>query len=115
MKEVKRVLPIVAVYDNLIGYKNINITQNKAVAVRGFSNSIKYMLERDEYDECSPADISLYYVGDFDMSSGDIKGVPPELLVAGTTVIAEWHNSKFDIPHRQEVTKVGETDDNIQV
>ena len=41
MKEVKRVLPIVAVYDNLIGYKNINITQNKAVAVRGFSNSIK--------------------------------------------------------------------------
>ena len=112
-KDVKRTVPIVAIYDNLIGYKNINITQNKAVAVRGFSNSLIYLLEHDEYDECSPADLSLYYVGDFDISSGDIKGVPPELLVAGTTVIAQWHNSKFDNSHCEEVTKVGESDDNI--
>lgn len=112
MKEVKRILPIVAIYDNLIGYKNINITQNKAVAVRGFSNSIKYMLERGEYDDGSPADISLYYVGDFDMDTGDIKAVPPEILVTGTAIITEWHNSKFDNSYNNEA-KVGEVNDNI--
>ena len=104
----KKLVPIICVYDNLIGYKNLHIAENKAVAVRGFSNSIKYMLESGEINDVSPADLSLYYVGDFDMCTGDIKTIPPALLVAGTSVIAEWHNSKLDTPHRQEVTKVGE-------
>lgn len=86
--------PIIAVYDNLIGYKNLTIEQNEAVAKRAFTNSLIHVLEGGDYSAVNPADLSLYCVGWFDLVSGSIEPCDPTAIVHGTSIITEWNINK---------------------
>lgn len=86
-----RNVPICAIYDNLVGYKNIYIIQNESVAKRAFTNSLISILESGDYGDSSPADLSLYLVGDFDCESGSITPCEPRPIIHGTSIIREWH------------------------
>lgn len=82
-------VPIVAVHDSLLGFKNINIVANVSVGIRGFTNSCRYLL-RHENDDCvDVSDLSLYHVGDFDLETGDIIPITPCKIAAGLTVVSE--------------------------
>jgi len=109
-----RQVPIIAVYDNLLGYKNISIEQNEAVAKRAFTNSLVYILESGDFNAVNPADLSLYCVGKFDMDTGDIEVCTPSPIVHGTTIITEWNISRCRCDNpclSEEDVKVGDADD----
>lgn len=90
------IVKLCAIYDNLVGYKNVHAVQNLAVAERGFTNSIFHVLDGGEFIDVSPADLSLYHVGDFDMDTGEVIPVEPHAIVHGTSLIPEWNNRKFN-------------------
>ena len=103
---MKKVCPIIAVYDNLLGYKNISVEQNEAVAKRGFTNSLKYVLESGEYNDVNPTDLSLYCLGTVDLVSGDIEPCNPRAIVHGTTIVTEWQLSKCNCEDNKKVEEV---------
>lgn len=87
-------VPVLSVYDNLIGYGTTFTAQNESVAVRGFTNSIISNLEGGNIVDVSPVDLSLYLVGYFDTLTGDLSPCEPSALVRGTAIVAEYHNNR---------------------
>lgn len=106
-----RIMPLCAVYDNLIGYKNVHLVANLPVAERAFTNSLVLMLESGDCGDASPADLSLYHIGDFDMDTGEIIPCEPTSVVHGTTIIPKWHNGDFYYIHNNKASKGEMKDD----
>lgn len=86
------VCPVTAVYDCLVGYKNIAITQNLAISKRAFTNTLKNILTEGNTDEMSVSDLSLYHVGDFDMETGELIPTEPTVLITGNQIFIQWMN-----------------------
>lgn len=95
-----KIVPVIGVYDELLGYKNITVEQNTAVAVRGFTNSIEHILVH-EMDTATVEDLTLYHLADFDMETGEFITFTPKVLCRGSSI-----KSAFLINQK------GETDDN---
>lgn len=108
---MKRVLPIISVYDKLLGYKSLFLEQNVEVASRSFTNYMLNLCEKEEGGDCidvTPADLSLYHVGNFCLDSGEIEPINPCPIVHGIAVVSKYYNgdfSSFDIDETSEVKK----------
>lgn len=85
-----RVVPIISVHDALIGYKNVVIEQNTATAIRGFSNSVRRILNGQDTGDIDVRDLSLYHIGDFNLETGEITPFVPKVLVTGTELYSNW-------------------------
>lgn len=101
-----KMLPVLSIYDVLLGYKSCFVEQNIAVAKRGFANSLKRVLDGGDYSEINPTDLSLYHIGYFDCDNGTLESMEPDLVVSGTAVVTEYHISKSDNPNHSNFKEV---------
>lgn len=79
--------PMYAMFDSKAGsYSPPFIDNNDATALRGFAEAVN----TNEHFRYSPADYSLYHLGDFDNESGKIVVCEPvEFMCNGASVINE--------------------------
>lgn len=82
-----KLVPIVAVFDSMQGFKNIAIVPNIDVGKRGFVNSCTYMLRLDNDESLAVSDLRLYHVGDFNLDTGEITPCNPVVVATPPTSV----------------------------
>lgn len=101
-----KIVPVMAIHDTLLGFKNINIVPNTAYGVRGFSNSIRSILLGDDDSDLVVSDLSLFHVGNFNLETGDLEPIDPIKLCSGLQIESEV---------KLELSKVELVDDPYEV
>lgn len=80
------IYPIYAIRDQKVAFDTQLILQaNEAAAVRGFT----YMINNPSgVPNFAPNDFDFYKIGEFNSETGEIKGIMPEFIVNGGSVIS---------------------------
>lgn len=89
-------MPVLSIFDSLIGYGTPFCEVNCDVAKRAFDNSICRLVDGDFASDNDPCDLTLYHIGDFDSDTGELFKKDPELISRGSSVVVAYKTKGGD-------------------
>lgn len=79
------IYPVYSVRDKLAGFGMPEVSLNEMTAIRAFSQKIN----ENSVLQYSPSDYDLYRIGDFNVDTGEFKGIMPVFVKAGLDVYGD--------------------------
>lgn len=77
---------IYSIKDDLTGFSSVIADDSDELASRGFESTVRRMLAADRASAPYVDDMSLWFVGTFDIDSGVLSGGTPSLVVRGKSI-----------------------------